>query len=266
MRAFFRWLYQARMSRRQREWSEADLARPSVVFAPHPDDEALGCGGTIIRKRRAGAPVHLVFMTDGSQSHAHLMPPEQLSALRREEARAAARTLGVAPEDVAFLDYPDGKLTDCLAAGTARVAEILRHKRPAQVFATYHRDPPPDHRATTRIVLEALKHAGSQATVCEYPIWFWDHWPWTPLRGGLRERWRTLQEGRYDARQLRRECQSWVRISDVLDQKRAALEQHRSQMRRLIDDPRWLTLPDAGGGDWLKCFFGDREIFCEHPA
>src|SRR5687768_14178340 len=41
------------------------LARSAVVFSPHYDDETLGVGGTVIRKRDCGAIVYLVFMTDG---------------------------------------------------------------------------------------------------------------------------------------------------------------------------------------------------------
>jgi LmbE family N-acetylglucosaminyl deacetylase len=44
-----------------------------VVFSPHPDDETLGCGSTIIKKKRLGADVTIVFMTDGSKSHPHFI-------------------------------------------------------------------------------------------------------------------------------------------------------------------------------------------------
>ena len=54
--------------RRLREMTREELARPAVVLAPHPDDETLGCGGTLIRKARAGAPLKVVLMTDGARS------------------------------------------------------------------------------------------------------------------------------------------------------------------------------------------------------
>ena len=59
MRVLFRGLYRGLMRAVMSEWRGEDLGRPAVVFAPHPDDEALGCGGTFIRKRRAGAPVRI---------------------------------------------------------------------------------------------------------------------------------------------------------------------------------------------------------------
>src|SRR5947208_1953038 len=92
------------MDARMSECRPDDLARPTVVFAPHQDDEALGCGGTILRKRRAGAAVDIAFVTDGSQSHARLMDPAALSALRAREALAAAEVLGVEKGRVHFLN------------------------------------------------------------------------------------------------------------------------------------------------------------------
>src|ERR1700691_4831515 len=46
----------------------ATTRRPCLVLAPHPDDETLGVGATIMRKVDAGTPVHLAIATDGSKS------------------------------------------------------------------------------------------------------------------------------------------------------------------------------------------------------
>jgi len=83
------------LARRSAGQSALPMQSPAVVFSPHYDDETLGVGGTIILKRRLGARVHLVFMTDGSRSHAHAMEGGRLAALRRTEALRAASALGV---------------------------------------------------------------------------------------------------------------------------------------------------------------------------
>ena len=54
-------LYRRWIRRGARPWSAEELRRSAVVFSPHFDDETLGCGGTILQKRRAGAAVSLVF-------------------------------------------------------------------------------------------------------------------------------------------------------------------------------------------------------------
>jgi LmbE family N-acetylglucosaminyl deacetylase len=162
-----RWL-RAVLARRLRPWPARELARPAVVFAPHQDDEVLGCGGTIVRKRRAGAPVTVVFMTDGSASHPpHLMPPEETKRLRAAEALACCQLLGVAREHVLFLDFKDGQLGSFHEAVVRRVAELLRRLGPADVFIPHYHDGSPDHLATTRAVLAALRAHEPALTV--YP-------------------------------------------------------------------------------------------------
>src|SRR5829696_1206258 len=48
-----------------RDETAAVAARGCLVIAPHPDDETLGCGATIARKRAAGTPVRVVIVADG---------------------------------------------------------------------------------------------------------------------------------------------------------------------------------------------------------
>ena len=67
----------------------------TVVLAPHPDDESLGCGGLLARLAAHGVPARVVVVTDGAQSHpgSAAYPPERLRALREAEARAAVAAL-----------------------------------------------------------------------------------------------------------------------------------------------------------------------------
>jgi hypothetical protein len=52
-----------------------------------------------------------------------------------------------------------------------------------------------------------------------------------------------------------------VNIADVLQQKRLAIGQHTSQTEKLIDDPGWVTLEELSNGEWMDCFYQDREFF-----
>jgi LmbE family N-acetylglucosaminyl deacetylase len=264
MRAAARWINRLLLRCVLRERPAATLGLPAVVFAPHPDDETLGCGGTIVRKRRAGARVALVFLTDGSASHPGLIKPEELRERRAAEAVAAARVLGVSPGDVSLLGFPDGRLSGHEEEAARRVAEILGRERPAEVFVPYRRDGPPDHEAATRIVLAALRAAGVGATVCEYPIWFWHYWPWTGSLGRGRQALHRLRVNLRATGELLRRFRWCVRVGGVLDVKRRALAEHRSQMEHLVPDPAYVTLGDVAGGDFLARFFEDREIFHVH--
>ncbi len=66
--------------------------RSALVFSPHPDDESLGCGGTIIKKKSLGARVKLVHMTDGSAAnHDNLISSQELKAYSDARIRAGSR-------------------------------------------------------------------------------------------------------------------------------------------------------------------------------
>src|SRR6516165_9197753 len=94
------------LRRRMRPLDGDELRQPAVVVAPHPDDETLGCGGTVILKKRHGATVRVLMMTDGSASHPGLIAPDELAAIRAGETLAAVRVLGLRAEDVTFLNFP----------------------------------------------------------------------------------------------------------------------------------------------------------------
>src|SRR5437899_3184687 len=65
------------------QWSSAGGHRVCVI-APHPDDEAIGCAGTLVRHLERGDQVCAVFVTDGRGSRALGLGPEEMAARRRE--------------------------------------------------------------------------------------------------------------------------------------------------------------------------------------
>ncbi len=258
-------LYRKRFDQVMSARSLTDLSQSAIVFAPHPDDEALGCGGTILRKKAAGATVKLVFVTDGSRSHAALMPEAELRNIRYDEALAAAKLLGLAPEEVTFLDFGDGRLAQNLAAATEKIRIFLQANPALEVFVPYHRETPPDHALTYQAVVAALDQLSLTPQIYAYPIWHWRQWPWVPLRRGggkkafLREIIATLHNGL--GTDIFKDFQYAVDIQPVLVQKRAALAQHATQMKKPSALPQWPTLGDVGNGDFLACFFQNYEIF-----
>lgn len=89
-----------------------------LVLAPHPDDEAIGTAGVIMRARRAGARVKVACFTNGEHNEISFILYEKrltlrkngflhMGEVRRKESLAALATLGVGPEDVTFFGYPD---------------------------------------------------------------------------------------------------------------------------------------------------------------
>ena len=116
-----------------------------LVVGPHPDDQELGMGGTIMRLVQQGHEVLLLDMTNGEPT------PHGSIEIRRQEWTAAANILGV---ERRLLDLPNRQVVHNLEARHA-VARVIRQHQAAIVFLPYPQDAHPDHIATTRIVEDA---------------------------------------------------------------------------------------------------------------
>jgi N-acetylglucosamine malate deacetylase 1 len=158
-------------------------AKRTLIFAPHQDDETLGCGGLIALKCSQNVPVDVVFLTDGSRSHGSTKEGTQaLHVLKRkQEAEAALAILGVPSARIHFLNFQDGSLSQLSKEhrrdGVERLAELLRAFVPEEVYLPHPQDRHPDHEATYILALEALHLAGlhQHVAIWQYPIWyFWD--------------------------------------------------------------------------------------------
>ncbi len=194
----------------------------TVVLAPHPDDESLGCGGLLATLAAAGVPAHVVVVTDGTQSHpgSASYPADRLRQLREAEATEAVAALGLSPDDVTFLRHPDCGLpapgTDAFDRAADRLAEVLG--RAEAVVVPWRRDPHCDHVATWELAAAAAARLDDPPRWIEYPVWAWPHAA-TDI---------APQEG---------EATAWrLDIGGVLPAKRRAVAAHRSQLTALIDD------------------------------
>ena len=155
----------------------------TVIFAPHQDDETLGCGALVARKRNEGLPVHVVFITDGSASHPHhpTLSPQAITRIRATEARAALRLLGVESNAIHFKAAPDGGLPNLAPELrqdlVRRIAVLLREINPTEIFLPCSPDGSTEHEAAFQIVIEAVVQASPHADIWQYPVWSW----WNPL-------------------------------------------------------------------------------------
>lgn len=200
----------------------ADLGR-TLVLAPHPDDETIGCGGLLALLGQAGVAVQVVVLTDGTGSHRHSReyPAARLRQVRHREVKAALRALGHGAPCLVSLGLPDGGLPLLGEAGfeavISRLAEIAHRFGPHTVLMPMRDDEHPDHRATFAAGLAACLLAAPHARRFEYQVW-----------------------GGSDAKR-----RVWhLDISDVLDAKRRALTHHQSQLGQVVhDDPQGFILP-----------------------
>jgi LmbE family N-acetylglucosaminyl deacetylase len=226
-----------------RDMSDSTLRRSAMVIAPHPDDETIGCGGTILRKTQAGTPVTVVVAADGGDP------------TRRAECVEACARLGIPEQSVVFLGFRDGSL----AAGRAELHDhlcgVLRSVAPEEVFGPSAVDNHPDHRALAAAVGSACGTGAGAPTRYEYPVWFWNRNAWVDRSAPRRrQRWQLLWRPiRFTA--VTRV--SKVDITTVKTAKRHALAAHVSQVGAPGEPPAGEVL-DA---KWLETFLGRDEIF-----
>jgi LmbE family N-acetylglucosaminyl deacetylase len=141
-----------------------------IVFSPHPDDAALGCGGTIAKRISEGFEVYVVMLTDGRYAFTQKFgitvepSPEEVKHIRREEFKGAMRMLHVPEKNLFFFDFEDGTLEMHKKEAEEKAIDVIEKHWPADVYYPFRRDCHPDHRATNWIVrhaLQQLKYAGS---------------------------------------------------------------------------------------------------------
>lgn len=124
-----------------------------LVVAAHPDDEALGCGGTMAKHATQGDRVRVLFMTDGEGARG----ATTADVGRRQTAcEAAIRLLGAEPPD--YFDFPDnamdgGPLIDIVQRIETRLASFA----PDIVYTHHAHDLNVDHRITHEAVMTVLR-------------------------------------------------------------------------------------------------------------
>src|SRR5262244_239796 len=106
-----------------------------LVVAPHPDDEVLGCGGTMARHAAGGDEVHVVVVTRG---HPDVFSAESVEQVRNE-MHEAHKVLKV--RSVRFLDFPAPR-TDTVPRHTVAdaMAGVLRELKPHVLYIPHHGD------------------------------------------------------------------------------------------------------------------------------
>ncbi|HOO78532.1 MAG TPA: PIG-L family deacetylase [bacterium] len=211
---------------KRERFPEFTAADRLMVLAPHPDDEVLACGGLLHRAAQAGVPLRVVFFTCGDNNElafeAYRGLPvfrstrfRQMGLLRREEAMDAAGALGLKPENLVFLGYPDfrtlriweehwGNAPPCWSMFTsvqkvpydyARTpgaphkgeavlqdieGEILDFD-PTRILVSHPSDFNVDHRALYLFTLVSLWNLGEKTAppLHSYLVHF-PGWPWPP--------------------------------------------------------------------------------------
>lgn len=227
-----------------------------LAIHAHPDDVEIQCAGTLLRLKQLGCAITIATMTPGDLGSAEL-PPDEISAVRRAEAKRAADLLGA---DYMCLEFRDLSI-EHNDDSRRRVTEAVRRARPDIVMTAPPIDYMSDHEVTSRLVRDACFNA----SVPHYVTRQWD--PAPPLSGIPHLYYVDAIEG-VDYYGRPQPPMLIVDISDTIETKLEMLACHASQrdwLRRqhgldeyLDGTRRW----SAARGEQLGVAYG--EGFCQH--
>lgn len=209
-----------------------------MVFAPHPDDDILGCGGSIAKYALQGHKIITVYMTSG-EAGSLTSSSDELAIRRENEARQASLLLGV--KETIFLHNPDGFL-EYGRENLVKIISLLREHKPDTIYLPHRLDGNEDHRVTCKLVLDACRRSSGP--------WFQEcpGMPWEVKTILAYEVWTPLQQVSYIED-----------ISSCMEQKISALRLHTSQLQDIQYDEAIRGLNNyrgimSGKGQYCECF------------
>ena len=139
-----------------------------AVLAPHPDDEAIGCGGLMLHAQSLGIPVRVLFLTDGlNVRNPPIEDPDAFRAMRRAEAQ---RALAFAGAEMAELGLDNVRPAPTRAHLQA-LAEFVKADPTALLCAPWLLDNPAKHRMTHHLLSLADRvHGLGNPELCQYQV------------------------------------------------------------------------------------------------
>lgn len=133
--------------------SNKNYAKNIIVIAPHPDDETLGCGGTILKHKADGDRVACVFITNITEAQGY---SAQKIQERQGEIEQVSKLYGF--DSVFKLNYPTTTLdSTALLKLVPDISKIFSEFQPNTVYLPNGSDIHSDHRVTFEAVMSCTK-------------------------------------------------------------------------------------------------------------
>ena len=139
-----------------------------TVIAPHPDDEVIGPGGTLLRASAGGAAITVVYVTDGDIG--------DMGATRRAEAQGASHALGF---QSVFLGASPLAIDD-RSESVASLAQAIRDADSRVLFVPFVLDDNDDHRRVNQLLLAGLREG---MIASDHEVWAYQ--VYAPLPGNV---------------------------------------------------------------------------------
>lgn len=140
-----------------------------LVFAPHPDDETFGCGGTLALLRNRSCQVQVVVVTDGANGDPERLFPDNVTALRNAELSQALALAEV--QSIEHLGFPDGGFDAASLAARQRLAQVYDEFEPDWVLVPSLYESHRDHLGVSYLVLNHWARQDMQTRLLCYEVW-----------------------------------------------------------------------------------------------
>ena len=133
------------------------MSNSILVLAAHPDDEVLGCGGSIAKFSDNGAEVNVAFLADGISSRGVVQSKLNDELMnRRNAAKKACKILGA--NAIFFGEFPDNSMDSVPLLRIVKAVEDLIHQyKPAIILTHFFGDLNIDHRKVNQAVVTACR-------------------------------------------------------------------------------------------------------------
>ena len=104
----------------------------SLIIAPHPDDELLGCGGTLLKRVAEGNTVGWVLMTAIAVDKGWT---KQQVEKREDEIERVRKALGISPRHLYRLNFPSAELDQITSSNLInRLSKVIQDFKPEELF------------------------------------------------------------------------------------------------------------------------------------
>lgn len=133
------------------------MKRNILCFAPHPDDEIIGCGGFLLKNIKDN--IAICYLTLGE--HGGLQMAQLLSVIRKKESRMVTKRLKIDQKKVFYLNIPDNTINSNDYQSFCKIISIIRQIKPNIVLIPHAQENYFDHREASLLIQRALDMAGS---------------------------------------------------------------------------------------------------------
>ena len=118
----------------------------SLVVAPHPDDETLGCGGTLLRRKAEGGTIGWLLMTELNKKWGW---SDQRISKRADEIDQVRKFLGISKKHLYQLGFPTTRLDTIPTSDlVSSISDVFKSFEPEELFLPHPSDIHSDHRLT----------------------------------------------------------------------------------------------------------------------